>query len=441
MTVAPFPRPGRRLAGLLLALLLVLAGATGARAATVHLLSVDGPIHPASAEYIIEGIRGAADASADAVVVQLDTPGGLLESTREIVQVLLDPPLPVLFYVAPGGAGAASAGVFLVMAANVAAMAPGTTIGASTPVTATGADVDGAMGEKVLNFTAAFAKSIAEERDRNVQWAELAVREALSATDREALENGVIDLIAPSLGDLLAGASGRIVRIGGVDRVLDLDGATVVVIEPNLRQKVVGFLADPTIAYFLLLAGMLGLYLEISNPGTMIPGVIGAICLLIAAASFQILPINLSGLGLIGLGMALLVAELFVPSFGILGIGGFIAFVLGSLFLFEAPGGGFQVDRAVIGAAAAAVASIMLVMATLVVRTFAQKAVSGPEAMIGALGEVREAIDPEGQIFVRGELWKARSRDRLAVDRKARVISVEGLTLGVEAVDPEKEKS
>ncbi|MEO2169668.1 MAG: NfeD family protein, partial [bacterium] len=403
----------RSFANLLVALAVVLGGTAGARAATVHLLSVDGPIHPASAEYMIEGIRAAAAAGADAVVVQLDTPGGLLESTREIVQVLLDPPLPVLFYVAPGGAGAASAGVFLVMAANVAAMAPGTTIGASTPVTATGEEMEGAMAAKVLNFTAAFAKSIAEERERNVQWAEMAVREARSATDREALENGVIDIVAPNLGDLLAAASGRMVRIAGIDRVLELDGATVVVVEPNLRQKVVGFLADPTIAYFLLLAGVLGLYLEISNPGTMIPGVIGAICLLVAAASFQILPINLSGLGLIGLGMALLIAELFIPSFGILGIGGFIAFVLGSLFLFEAPGGGFQVDRAVIGAAAAAVASIMLVMATLVVRSFAQKPVTGSEALIGKVGEVRETIDPEGQIFVHGELWKARSFDNL----------------------------
>lgn len=409
-----------------------------ASTAQVRVLSLDGPVHPASAEYIIEGVLGAAAEGADAVVLKVNTPGGLLGSTREIVQLLLDPPLPVISWVAPRGGEAASAGVFIVMAANVAAMAPGTTIGASTPVLATGGDMEGAMGEKVLRSTAAFAKSIAEERGRNVLWAESAVKSAISATDREALEENVVDLVASDLSGLLAGVSGRRVVVGGETRVLELEGAVPGVVEPTFRQQVLGLLADPTIAYFLLLAGILGLYLEISNPGSMIPGVIGAICLLVAASGFQILPINLSGLGLLFLGIALLVAELFVPSFGILGVGGFLSFVLGSLYLFEAPGGGFEVDRGVIGGAAAAVGAIMLVMGTLVVRSFGRRSVTGAEGLVGQVGQVREAIGPQGQVFVAGESWRARANTEIPVGRRVRVVAVNGLELRVEAIDPEE---
>lgn len=410
-----------------------------AQAADVQLLVVDGAIHPASAEYIIEGVRGAAAAGADAVVLKINTPGGLLEATREIVQLLLDPPLPVIAWVAPSGSAASSAGVFIVMAANIAAMAPGTTLGASTPILATGGEMEGAAAEKVLRSTAAFAKSIADERGRNAIWAEAAVKSAIVATDREALEENVIDLVAADLPSLLAEASGREVLVGGETRVLDLADPVVTPIEPTFRQQVIGLLANPTIAYFLLLAGVLGLYLEISNPGTMIPGVIGAICLLVAASGFQILPINLSGLGLVVLGIALLIAELFVPSFGILGVGGFISFVLGSLYLFEAPGGGFEVDRSVIGGAAAAVGAIMLVMATLVARTFTQRSVTGSEGLVGSIGVVREALSPVGQVFVDGESWRARCAGEAPVDTRVRVVEVHGLELRVEVIGSEEE--
>ena len=421
--------------------MLLWAPISQAETPVVHVLSIDGPIQPASAEYLLGGMDEAAADGAAAVLVILDTPGGLLQSTREMVQALLDPPVPVIFLVGPSGAEATSAGAFLVMAANIAAMAPGTSIGASTPVSAGGgADMEGAMGEKVMNSTVSFAKSIAEQRGRNMEWAESAVRDAVSVTDSEALELGIIDTIAANRVELVQKIDGQTVSIDGRPRVLRLAGAEFVAIEPTLRQKIVGFFADPTIAYFLLLAGVLGLYLEISNPGGLVPGVIGAICLFIAAASFQILPINMSGLGLLFLGMGLLVAELFVPSFGILGLGGFIAFVLGSLYLFEAPGGVFAVDRGVIGGAATAVATIMLVMATLVVGSYRKKPITGAGSLVGEICTVRDVQGDSGHVFLNGEIWAARWTGPMAVGDKVQVENVDGLSVGVVRAEGEKER-
>ena len=408
---------------------------------SVHVLTIDGPIHPVTAEYLLGGLEEARIQGSEAVVVTLNTPGGLLQSTREMVQALLDPPLPVIVFVGPSGAEATSAGAFLVMAANIAAMAPGTSIGASTPVSAAGgADMEGAMADKVMNSTVSFAKSIAEQRGRNAQWAESAVREAVSVTDSEALDLGIIDTIAADRTALLAQLDGRTVEIAGEPRVLRLAGAQLVSVEPTLRQQIVGFFADPTIAYFLLLAGILGLYLEISNPGGMVPGVVGAICLLVAAASFQILPINLSGLGLLGLGVGLLIAELFVPSFGILGLGGFIAFVLGSLYLFDAPGGGFAVDRGVIAGAAAAVATIMLVMATLVVGSYRKRALTGAAGLIGQTCTVRDCNGDSGHVLLHGEIWAATWSGPMAKGDQVEVMDVQGLSVAVKRAESEKER-
>lgn len=404
----------------------------------VLLLAVDGPVSPASADFIADGLQAAADGGAEALVVQIDTPGGLLSSTRTIVQDLLSAPVPVISYVAPSGAGAASAGVFIVMAANVAAMAPGTNIGASTPVQGTGADLEGAMGAKVESFTASFAKAIAEQRGRNVKWAARAVRKAVSATDREALKKRVIDLIATDLDDLLAQADGRTVTVAGREHVLEVAGARVERLEMTLRQQVLSLLADPSIAYLLMLAGLLGLYLELSNPGTMVPGLVGGLCLAISLASFQVLPIDTTGALLIALGLILLVAELFLPSFGVVGGVGVVAFVLGSLFLFDASEPGIYVDRWLIGSAAAAVGSVMLVVAVLVVRAMASRAATGREALVGSVGEVHGRIDPKGTVFVQGELWQAESREPIEAGRRARVLSVDGLTLHVEGVPEER---
>ncbi len=427
------------MAALLVAIVGLLCGATvGEAAPRVVLLRVDGAISPAAVDFIEDGLRTAEKQSAAALVLEIDTPGGLLSSTRTIVQALLGTKVPVIAYVAPGGAGAASAGVFLVMAANVAAMAPGTNIGASTPVQGSGADVGGAMGTKVKSFTTSFARAIAEQRGRNVQWAAQAVRRAVSVTDREALEKNVIDLIATDVNDLLAQADGRTVMIEEKEQILRVKGATIVRLEMTLRQQVLSFLADPSVAYLLMLGGLLGLYLELSHPGTLVPGLVGGLCLAISLASFQVLPIDTTGVVLLVLGLALLVAELFLPSFGIVGGVGVIAFVLGSLFLFDASEPGIYVDRWLIGSAASAVSLVMLVVATLVVRAMRGRATTGREALVGCVGEVRSRVAPTGTIFLQGELWKAESTEPIESGAAARVLEVEGLTLRVAPVGPER---
>ena len=408
------------------------------RGSRAILLRVDGAVSPASAEFILDGLARAEEKNAAALIIEINTPGGLLSSTRTIVQALLDAEVPTLSYVAPGGAGAASAGVFIVMAANVAAMAPGTNIGASTPVQGSGADIPGAMNEKVLSFTASFAKAVAEQRGRNVEWAEQAVREAVSATDREALEAGVVDMIAVDVEGLLAQADGRTVRVGDHREVLRTAGVEVQAIEMTFRQKVLSFLSDPNVAYLLMLAGLLGLYLELSSPGTMVPGLVGGLCLAVSLASFQILPIDSTGLVLLIAGLALLVTELFLPSFGIVGGVGVLAFLLGSLFLFDRSEPGLGVDLVLIGSAAATVGAIMLLMATLVVRAMRRRTVVGVETLLGAEGEVRTSIEHSGTVLVQGELWKAESSVPIEAGRRVRVLRVDGLTLQVEPLVEER---
>ncbi|MDG2307311.1 MAG: nodulation protein NfeD [Candidatus Binatia bacterium] len=437
-------RDGRRLkrlgALLFVVLPLALAALDAQASPRVLWLRVDGAISPASADFIADGLRAAEEQKAAALVIEIDTPGGLLTSTRTIVKALLASPVPVIAYVAPGGAGAASAGVFVVMAANIAAMAPGTNIGASTPVEGGGGDIAGAMGAKVKSFTASFAKAIAEQRGRNAQWATRAVRRAVSATDREALAKNVIDLIATDVDDLLAKADGRTVTIGEKEQVLHVAGATLVRMEMTLRQEVLMLLADPSIAYMLMLAGLLGLYLELSHPGTLVPGLVGGLCLAISLASFQILPIDTTGVLLIVLGLALLVAELFLPSFGIVGGVGVIAFVLGSLFLFDESEPGVYVDRMLIGSAAAAVGLAMLTVATLVVRAMRGRPTTGREALVGSVGEMRTRAAPRGTIFVHGEIWKAESAEPIDEGCPARVLEVDGLTLHVAPLGGERTK-
>jgi membrane-bound serine protease (ClpP class) len=400
-------------------------------------LRLRGSISPAAVDYIREGIARSKAEGAAALIIELDTPGGLLASTRTIVQDLLASPVPVIAYVAPSGSGAGSAGVFVVMAANVAAMAPGTNIGASTPVEGGGGDIPGEMGKKVKSFTASFAKAIAEQRGRNVKWAAKAVRKAESATDREALELGVIDIVAVDVADLLAQANGREVTIDGERRALDVAGASIVEIDMTLRQRVLSFLADPNVAYLFLMAGLLGLYLELSHPGTLLPGVTGAICLLVALASFQILPINVTGVALLVVGAAMLVAELFLPSFGIIGVGGLIAFVLGSLFLFDPAETGLAIDRRLIGSAAAAVGLVMLVLAGLVARSMRQRSTTGREGLMGLVGEARTRLAPGGTVFVQGELWRARADRTVEAGAPVRIVAVVGLTLRVEPAEGE----
>ena len=399
----------------------------------VLLLTIDGIINPATASFIAEGIAAAQARGAAAVVIELDTPGGLLESTKIIVKDLLGAPLPVLVYVGPSGAGAASAGVFVTMAGHIAAMAPGTTIGAAHPVGGQGEDIGGTLGEKVENFTAALSRSIAEQRGRNVEWAEKAVRKSVSATEREAVKLKVVDFIADSIADVLAQASGRSVEVRGARLTLALGGATVVPFEMRIGQRLLDFLAHPNIAYLLMMAGLLGLYVEFTNPGVIFPGVAGVIALVLALAALQLMPVNWAGVALIGLGVAMLVAEAFLPTFGVVGVGGLVAFVLGSLLLFDTPGAVLRVDRGLIAGAAVTLGGFALVVGWLVVRTQRRRSTVGAEGMLGEIGEVRRAADVGRglKVFVHGEYWDAVSDDALAAGEAVEVLAVDGLRLRV----------
>jgi len=415
--------------------------ATAPAAAHVNLIVVDATINPAVADFIRESINRSAQEGAQALIIELDTPGGLLNSTKSIVKDILGAPLPVIVYVSPSGAGAGSAGVFITMSGHIAAMAPGTTIGAAHPVGSGGQNIEGDMREKIENFTASFSETIAQRRGRNVEWAEKAVRESVSITEVEALQKKVIDLVATDVQDLLRKAEDRKVEVGSTKTTLSFtalraaDGTVpVVTLEMRLKHKVLNILADPNIAYLLMMAGILGLYLEFSHPGTIFPGLTGGICLLLALTAFQVLPINYTGLLLILLGIGFLIAELFLPSFGILGVGGIVAFVLGSLFLFDTPESELAVDRSIIFTAALSVSAFMLFVGTLAVRTWRQKPTSGGEGLIGEVGEVRVRLAPRGKVWLHGEYWNAESDEEVEVGQKVQVVSRDHMVLRVRKV-------
>jgi membrane-bound serine protease (ClpP class) len=371
------------------------------------------------------------------LVIQLDTPGGLLDSTRSIVKNLLAAPVPVIVYVAPSGASATSAGVFVTLAAHVAAMAPGTTIGAAHPVTGQGGDIEGEMGKKVENFAAAFGESIAERRGRNVEWAERAVRESVSITEVEAAATNVIDLVAGSIDELLNRCQGRVVQVGSAERTLDFSsaktaGGQVVIVDVPMtfRQRVLSVITHPNIAYLLMMAGMLGLYMEMSNPGVVFPGVVGAICLLLALLAMQVLPVNSTAVLLILLGMAFLIAELFMPSFGILGLGGLLALTLGSLFLYTRESQ-LAVDPSLVMATLALFGLALALVAFVLVRDRRRRSVTGAEGLIGEAGVTVGVVHGSGKVKVHGEIWNAISKERIEPDRPVEVEAVEGLRVRV----------
>ena len=397
----------------------------------VGLIVIDGTINPAVDDFIRESIGRAKTDGARALIIQLDTPGGLLNSTRTIVKEILGSPVPVIVYVAPSGGGAGSAGVFITLSAHIAVMAPGTNIGAAHPVAGGGQEVKGVMGEKIENFTASFSESIARQRGRNAEWAIEAVRRSVSITEKDALKQNVVDLVARDLDDLLKQADGRKVDLNGRDEVLSLKGAQVVRYEMSLKQKIINIVADPNIAYLLLMAGILGLYMEFSNPGLFFPGVAGAIALLLAFASFQLLPINYAGLLLMLLGVALLVGEAFFPSFGVLGIGGIISLALGSLLLFDTQNADFGVDRSIVFTAVATLGTFVLAISYLVVRSQQARPTLGMAGLMGEVGEVRSRLNPAGKVFVHGEYWNARADGEIEVGEKVQVVGYEGMCLKV----------
>ncbi|HEV7732231.1 MAG TPA: nodulation protein NfeD [Candidatus Binatia bacterium] len=426
------------LAALVLLGLAATAAATGDAPTTVARIVIDGTINPAVGDFVHESIARAARDGAAALVIQLDTPGGLLQTTRGIVKDLLAAPLPVIVYVAPSGAGAGSAGVFITMAGHIAAMAPGTSIGAAHPVGGQGETIDGVLGVKIENSTASFSEAIARQRGRNVEWAVKAVRESVSITADEAARIGVVDLVARDIDALVGAVRDRTVDVAGVSRGLDLGRALdpdghvrVQDYEMRLAQRILNVLGDPNVAYLLMMAGLLGIFIELTHPGFGLPGVVGGICLLLGLTALHILSVNYGGLGLIMLGAALLVAEVFLPSFGLLGVGGLVAFLIGSLFLFDRDGTGLAVDRSLIVGVGGGAALIMLVLATLVVRSQRGRVLGGSEGMIGEIGVVRQPLTPVGTVVVRGEHWNAIGESPIDAGASVEVVEVAGLTLHV----------
>ena len=399
----------------------------------------DGIIHPIAAEFVDEAITRADTSGAAVLVLVLRTPGGLLESTRTIVSRMIAARTPIVVFVGPSGARAASAGFIIALAADVAAMAPGTHIGAAHPVSGTGEKVDETMSKKVAADAAAYARTLAEARKRNVSLAAAAVTESRAFTDREALKASppLIDLVAPDVKELLQKLDGRtIARFDGRLVTLQTKGAAIEHVEMTRRQRFLSAIAHPQIAYLLLTLGMLGLTVELWNPGAILPGVAGGLCLLLAFFAFQVLPVNTIGLLLVVFGLALLVLELKVPSFGVLGIGGTVSLLFGSLMLTrEVPG--IRVGYGVIVPTVLALAGIVLMLGRLAFAAQRAPSVTGLEALIGEYGRTLTAISPGdfGQVGVHGEIWRATSHAPIAVGAPVRVARVNGLTVHVEPVD------
>ena len=403
----------------------------------INVHQVEGVINPVVVEYMTDSIRRAEEAKNVAVIFQLDTPGGLVDSTREIVKALLNASVPTVVYVAPSGARAASAGTFITMAAHIAAMAPGTNIGAAHPVSGEGKDIEGDMRQKAENDLAAFARSIAEKRRRNAEWAEKAVRESVAVTEIEAREQRVIDVIAEAIPDLMKQLDGRQVILAQGAVTLHTAGATVRVQQMTWRQRLLAALSHPQIALMLLSLGSIGLLVELYNPGLIFPGVVGALALLLAFYSLQTLPINYTGLLLIGLGMVMFILEIKVTSFGMLFLGGVVAMSLGALMLIDSPEEYLRIPISTIALVVGTTAGLFLVVVGAAVRSVGRKPVSGREGMLGAIGTVRGRIDSTGTVFVQGTLWSARSTSPIEVGETVRVTGIEGMRLTVEKVTEE----
>jgi membrane-bound serine protease (ClpP class) len=432
-----------------------------ASAAMVRVLSVQGAISPASADYVLRGLDNAIRDKANLVVIELDTPGGLDTSMRAIIKAILASPVPVATYVFPQGARAASAGTYILYASHIAAMAPATNLGAATPVELApgGGDKPAAAPDqpgvtkpgdarppdnlpgdpkmrKAVHDAAAYIRSLAELRGRNAEWGERAVREAASLSASEALKLNVIDLVATDLDDLLRQLNGRSIRMDGHTVILDTANASIEYVSPDWRSRLLAVIGDPSIAYILMLLGIYGLIYEFANPGMMLPGVVGGICLLLGLFALQVMPINYAGLALMTLGIALMIGEAFVPSFGALGVGGVIAFIIGSVMLIDTDVPGYGIPWALIVPVGVASGLFSFFVVGLAIKARARPVVTGSEEMIGARGEILEDMEHEGWARVHSEQWRVRSRVPLKRGSPVRVSARHDLVLEVE---PEKE--
>jgi membrane-bound serine protease (ClpP class) len=396
----------------------------------VIVATIAAPISPVAAEYLSSVLERAADEEAALLVVELDTPGGLDSAMRQMVQAILKSRVPVAVYVSPQGARAASAGVLITLASDVAAMAPGTNIGAAHPVSIGGGSMDNTMSRKVENDAAAYARSLAARAGRNADWAESAVRESASLSEQDALEKKVVDLVAPNLAELLARIDGKVIRKGDAVVTLRTKDAPLSRVPMGLRQRVLSALANPNVAYILMMIGVYGIFFELSNPGTVFPGVVGGISLLLGFYALQTLSANYAGFLLILLAVVLFILEIKITSYGALTMGGIVALVLGSMMLFRSSGDPFlRVSWTVIAVMAALSAVFFTAVVSLAVRAQMRKPVTGSEGMTGERGEAVTDIDGKGKVHVLGELWDARSD--LPVRKGERVIvrGREGMTL------------
>ena len=421
--------------GLSAALWLLAALMPGLQAAderrVVDVVSVSDAITPPISEYILKSIRQAAESGAQAIVIQLDTPGGLDLSMRDIIKECLNASVPVVVYVSPSGARAASAGVLITISAHVAAMAPGTNIGAAHPVAMGIGKADETMMEKVENDAVAYGRGIADQRGRNADWIEEAIRKSVSVTAEEALRLKVIDLVAEDLERLLEKIDGREVKLASGPRVLKTKGAEINRREMGFREKVLITISNPNIAFILFLLGLAGLYFEFSSPGVILPGIIGGISLILAFFAFQTLPVNYAGILLILFAVILFIAEIKVVSHGVLTIGGVVSLVLGSIMLFESPDPALRVSWSVLVPAVAIVSLFFVAVISIAVRAQMRKVMTSREGLIGARGEALSDVHERGKVLIGGEYWNAFSREPIAKGKKVEVVAVDGLNVEV----------
>ena len=449
-----------------LASLVMLASGSAVADGNAVLLDLEGALGVATAEYIITGIEDAQADGANVIIIRMDTPGGLVEPMRGIVQAILASDVPVVTYVSPGGARADSAGTYILLASHIAAMAPTTHLGAATPVSMIGGgdfspgddeqpaardeageseeqtDEDqeepdpgapgSAMERKVLNDAISYIRGLAETHGRNADWAEEAVRSAATLTAREALEQNVIDLIADDLDELLDAIDGREVNLGNEMVVIDSEDLTIQQVEPNWRLKILNAIASPEIAVLLLMVGLYGLLFEGYNPGAILPGVAGVICLLLAAYALQVLPVNYAGLALIIVGVVLIIAEAFVPSFGALGLGGIAAIVFGSIMMFDSGIPGFGISISFVIGTTVVAGGFLFWLVTYMLRLRRRGPVSGRESIVGGIAFATEAFTGDGHVWMESETWAARSKVPIEKNQRVRVLSMNGLTLDVE---------
>jgi membrane-bound serine protease (ClpP class) len=411
-------------------LVLALCSTGLAESPTIRLLAVDGPVNPITADYLRKNLHEAARTGERLVLIEMDTPGGLDTAMREIVKELFASPVPVAVFVTPAGARAASAGAVIGLAADILAMSPGTNIGAAHPVSL-GETPDKVMQEKVLNDAEAYVEGVARKRGRNVEVAKTMVRASSSLSAEKALETGVIDLMAADRGELLKKLEGRVMRRDGKDITLRLAGVRAERHGMNARQRILNAVSNPNVAYVLMMLGFLGLFFELSNPGVILPGVIGGISLILAFFAFQTLPVNYAGVLLIIFALVLFIAEIKIVSHGMLAVGGVVSMVFGSLLLFESPEPYLRLSWGVIVTTVLAVTLFFLVAVTKVVQAHRRRPVTGIEGLVGECGTADSDLAPEGKVFVRGEYWDAVSSERVAKGEKVVVVAVEGMRLGV----------